>query len=296
MTDPFFSIVIPTYNRADRIGKTINSVQQQLNKDYEIIIIDDGSTDNTGEVVSQYLSKNVIYRKIANSERGFARNRGIDLSRGKYITFLDSDDIYYPEYLNNAFESIVKQDYPEFLHLAYEIKDESGRILQQINGLQNNDISIFIKGNPLSCLGIFLKRTITDRYRFVEDRSLAGSEDWELWIRVAANYGLKTDNRISAALIAHTERSVLKSDREKLISRKLSSLKYAFSDKIVAEKFTKTRSLIEAHCDSYIALHLALLGDKKESVSYLIRSLKNNLSLIREKRFYSIIKHLIVQH
>ena len=85
---PFFSIVIPTYNRASLIPATLQSVFQQTFTDYEIIIINDGSTDNTQDVLKPFLSR-ITYVNQNNQGPGAARNTGIDIAKGEYITFLD---------------------------------------------------------------------------------------------------------------------------------------------------------------------------------------------------------------
>ena len=99
---PFFSIVIPTYNRADVIGVTIQSVLTQQFHDFEILIIDDGSTDNTAQVVAKFTDNRIRYHKKPNTERGAARNTGIKMAQGQYITFIDSDDLFYPQHLSVA--------------------------------------------------------------------------------------------------------------------------------------------------------------------------------------------------
>src|SRR5687767_1849902 len=115
-----FSIIIPTYNRASFIEKTIHSVLNQTCQDFEIIIVDDGSTDNTEDIIKKINNEKIIYLKIQNSERGFARNYGVQHSSGDYVTFLDSDDILLPHHFSNSFESIKKYNHPPFLHLGYE--------------------------------------------------------------------------------------------------------------------------------------------------------------------------------
>ena len=122
MSQPIFTIVIPTYNRAHLIVKTIDSVLNQKFKDFELIIVDDGSIDNTELVVAPYLNSFVHYYKNKNAERAAARNFGILKSIGKYVTFCDSDDIIYPDYLSNAYETIRKNESIIWMHLAYEIK------------------------------------------------------------------------------------------------------------------------------------------------------------------------------
>src|SRR5215471_9220074 len=92
---PLVSVVIPTYNRADYIGETIESVLQQTYSNIEIIVIDDGSTDNTAQVVERFESR-VRYVRQENAERGASRNHGLRLAQGEFISFLDSDDLWMP--------------------------------------------------------------------------------------------------------------------------------------------------------------------------------------------------------
>ncbi len=99
-----FSIIIPTYNRSQTIQRAINSILMQSFKNWELIIIDDGSTDNTKEIIQKFKDKRIIYFKL-NKNKGvnFARNKGIEKAKGEWILFLDSDD----EYLDNSFNVIL---------------------------------------------------------------------------------------------------------------------------------------------------------------------------------------------
>jgi glycosyltransferase involved in cell wall biosynthesis len=289
----FFSIVIPSYNRAKFIQKTIETALNQQYKAFEIIVVDDGSTDNTFEIVKGIEHPALRYTRIENSERGFARNVGIDMAKGDYITFLDSDDILFPDYLKNARESLVKNNYPPFFHLAYEIRDEEMNSLRS-RRVPKDNIHFLVKGNDLSCLGIFIRQDITKDFRFNTDRNLSGSEDWELWLRLAANFGLSSDNRVSAALIIHNARSVLSYDERKLEMRKILALKYAFQDPQVEKVFGKYRHVMEAYCNTYIALHLVLAGENKRGLHYLIQSFKIHPPSIFERRFFAIIKYILL--
>ena len=197
----------------------------------------------------------------------------------------------FRSYLSHAYDSINKFNFPEFFHLAYEIKNNSNKIKTHINHLHNDNVMIFVKGNPLSCIGVFISRSITNEYRFNENRDLSGSEDWELWIRIAARYGIKTDNRISATIIEHDDRSVLNFDEQKLLKRKLLSLQYAFQDADVLKVFHDYFKQIESYCDSYIALHLVLSGKTKSGFKYIMQASKNNYQVIFSRRFLAIIKH-----
>ena len=94
-----FSIIVPTYNRAHLISSTLDSILSQTYTDFELLIIDDGSTDNTEEVVQKYLSDKVLYFKKTNGERSAARNYGTSKARGEYLNWIDSDDLIYTNHL-----------------------------------------------------------------------------------------------------------------------------------------------------------------------------------------------------
>ena len=99
---PLFTIVIPCYNRGHLIKQTLSAALNQEFLNFELILVDDGSTDNTEEIVSVIKDSRFRYFKKENAERGAARNFGIQKARGKYITFCDSDDLLYTNYLLNA--------------------------------------------------------------------------------------------------------------------------------------------------------------------------------------------------
>lgn len=292
MDNILFSIIIPTYNRASFIEKTIRSVLGQTYRNFEIIIVDDGSTDNTGEIIKNIGNEKIRYFKIENSERGFARNFGVKHALGNYVTFLDSDDILLPDHFSNAAENIEKYHNPPFLHLGYEIVNSNNQLLFRVDKLKNDNILFLVRGNSLSCNGCFLRSDVSREYSFNEDRNLSGSEDWELWFRVLANHGIKTDNRISSRMYNHESRSVTLSlgQEQKLVLRKELALKYAFKDPKVQEQYGKFYNEIDAFGDSYISLHLALLGDRIKSIRFLLQFVKNYPSAVFSKRFYAIIK------
>ncbi len=110
--NPFFSIIIPTYNRAHTIRRPIDSIIAQTFTDWELIIVDDGSTDATQEIIETYKDPRIRYVWQENQERSAARNLGIRLATGGWICFQDSDDEYLPEHLEVLFEGI--QNHPEY--------------------------------------------------------------------------------------------------------------------------------------------------------------------------------------
>lgn len=186
MPDPFISIIIPSYNRAAFLAKNIPSLLELDYDNYEIIVVDDGSTDNTTEVFNNIHSPKLSYYKKQNEERAAARNYGVSYAQGDYITFLDSDDELYKDALRNAANALEEKSYPDFMHMAYDIGTVE-HVSKTIKDLKDNDPLILVEGNPLSCMGIFVKRVVFNQHKFNADRKLSASEDWELWVRIAAN-------------------------------------------------------------------------------------------------------------
>ncbi|MEO9022317.1 MAG: glycosyltransferase family A protein [Ginsengibacter sp.] len=122
-SSPFFSVVITTYNRAPLLKRALNSLIAQTEKDWEAIVIDDGSTDDTTIQIAPYLKKNHNIQYIKGECRGAtgAKNAGMALCSGKYITFLDSDDEYDQAHLATRKEIIEKNPSVDFLHGGVKI-------------------------------------------------------------------------------------------------------------------------------------------------------------------------------
>ena len=97
--DPFFSVIIPVYNRANKLGAAIESVRAQSCQDFEIVVVDDGSQDDPRSIVESFQDSRIRFISQPNSGGGKARNRAIDMARGQFIAPLDSDDIFLPHHL-----------------------------------------------------------------------------------------------------------------------------------------------------------------------------------------------------
>ncbi len=294
MPDPFFSLIVPTYNRAGLIGKTIGSVLSQQFTDFELIIVDDGSTDHTEEIVKGIKDPRIFYYKKENAERGAARNFGVKHAKGKYISFLDSDDLLYANHFSVAFDFISNHS-PEIFHLAYQIVSPAGKVLQRMDSIKNINSEI-ISGNPLSCLGVFVKRGIIIENLFVEDRQLAGLEDWELWLRISRHYKFQNSNQITSAIVQHSQRSVIVDSKERLKAKTKAFLFYATENAANQKFYGKQLAKTKASIYTYTALHLAMVkANRKETLQYLIIGLKENLREIFRKRFFVILKLLLLR-
>ncbi len=289
----FFSVIIPAFNRADLIGQTLRSVLENDFKDFEIIIVDDGSTDHTEQVVKPFLGGFVKYYKIKNSERAFARNYGTTKALGKYITFLDSDDLFYKNHLGHAYDCIQQNGFPEWFHCRYDFLDSITNKRTPQNLIAKDADKKLIEGNFLSCQGVFISRQVALENLFNDNRELSTLEDWELWLRMATRYKLTYSNRITSALVQHESRSVMDFDKTKLLNKFKIFQDLVLKNEEVKAYFSGSIQKFRSGCNSYIALHLALSKQNRLlAFKYLFLSLFQNPLSIFKKRFFAFIKHI----
>jgi len=288
----YFSIIIPTYNRAHLIKNTINSVLNQSYPHFEIIVVDDGSTDNTEDIIASFNSSKIRYVKINNSERGYSRNYGARQAIGEWFIFFDSDDIMYPDALQKCVEIINNNSGIMIFHTAYDIKfPESNFIIH--HDLPNN--FELITGNFFSCNNVVIHRNIFNKYHFNEDRTIAGLEDWELWLRISAQHPVPHFPVITSALIQHEQRSVLLTKKESLINRVNTFMNYVLNNQNIVHTYKNKLHLFRCSCYTYISLHLALTGKyKSTSFYYLLKGIIENPFFIFQRRFFAIIKHILL--
>lgn len=294
---PFISIVVPSYNRADMIADTLRSLQKQDYENYEILVIDDGSTDNTGEVVRSVADSRIQFIKKNNAERAAARNFGAARAKGDYINFFDSDDLALPNHLSEAAEMIRKNNQPEWFHLAYSWAEPGGKVFRDVNNFTGPSLNYLMpRGNPLSCNGVFIRKDITEKHQFNEDRELSASEDYELWLRLAASFPLYYSNNITSLVIDHEMRSVRTINGEKLIRRLDLLIHYLEKDTHVMNHYKDHFNLIRMDAHSYIALHLANVpAYKLKSISYLYKAFADTPQLLNNKRFYATLKNILIK-
>lgn len=293
MDQPFFSIIIPAYNRGHLLKDVLQLALSQEFRDFEIVLVDDGSSDNTREVVDSFSDPRLRYFYQDNRERAAARNVGAEFSKGRYVTFCDSDDKLFPWYLEEAIGLIKKYGEVPWLHIGYEIRRSSRPVLR-MNAAYKDLTGVLAKGNPLSCLGVFVRRDVFLLHRFNEDRQLSGSEDWELWLRLSAHYDIVHSKRTCAALVLHSGRSVIQTSELKLQLRKFLSISYALDDEVTLKVYGRHLHIMYAYFDTYIALHLVLEQKSLSALKYLYSAFVKYPSSLFTRRMLAIIRLSIV--
>lgn len=182
------SVIIPTYNRANIVRESIDSVLNQTYKDFELLVVDDGSQDKTKEMLEAYGGQ-LKYCFIEHCGVSGARNHGILKSSGEYITFLDSDDLWENNKLEKQIDYFNKNPKANIIYTD-EIWYRKGIRVNQKKKHYKPSGDIFLELLPLcriSASSIMFKREIIDDIG-VFDEELPVCEDYDLWIRLAVKY------------------------------------------------------------------------------------------------------------
>ncbi|MBR5778867.1 MAG: glycosyltransferase [Bacteroidales bacterium] len=188
-----FSIIIPLFNKADTISRAIDSIKSQTYYDYEIIVVNDGSTDNPHKVLDGY-PEIVLIDKI-NGGVSSARNAGIDIARGKYVCFLDADDLWLDNHLSELLKMIQK--YPDsgvYITSHIEVKDDVHKDSSEV--YPKSFPNIFETDNYFHLLNVYgdgiihtnsvcIKKQIIDAYHLRFDTNSKLGEDVDMWFRAA---------------------------------------------------------------------------------------------------------------
>lgn len=287
----FFSIVIPTYNRDKIISRAINSILKQSFTDFEIIIVDDGSTDETEKVVSSINSDFVRYFKTANCGVAHARNYGIKQARGTYIGFLDSDDLMEPVHLQTAFDFIQLKNKPEIIHLNFlwGTEDKSNTHKNYLPKHLPEDI---FKNCSLHVNCIFAKNEVLQTNLFNESRELMFAEDWDFFIKLAVRFPIHTNDVATAYLIDHEDRNMRNFNEEKWVIKCDAISRSLKEDPVVSKTYSKKIRTVTAHMNSLIAVNFAVRKSKVKALKYWFLALCQNLNELFTLRSLAIMKHL----
>jgi len=187
---PLISVIIPVYNGEKTIRETIESVLNQTFQDFELIVINDGSQDTTVEIVEGIQDPRLKLFSYPNAGQATSRNRGFSHAVGKYISFLDADDLWTPDKLEAQLKALQENPQAAVAYSWTNYIDESGQYLRQgsyvkVSGdvFKNLLVVNFLENgsNPL-----IRAKALTEVGGF--DGSLTPAEDWDMWLRLAARY------------------------------------------------------------------------------------------------------------
>ena len=204
---PEFSVVISVYNKEAFIATTLKSVLAQTFQDFEIIIRNDGSSDNSGPEILKFKDKRIKYYPGANIGASGARNFLIDKAKGSYIAFLDADDFWYPYYLEEQIRMISQYPEESIFATASAIK-RNGKIFENKYSLktENSQIQIidYFMGSTLTSLlhssSTVIRKNVFEKIGYY-DTNLKSGEDIDLYIRIGLNYNIVFSSKVCSVYI-----------------------------------------------------------------------------------------------
>ena len=270
---PLVSVIMPTYNHAKFIGKAIGSVLNQTYQNFELIIIDNYSEDDTEKIVDSYEDDRIIYLKFRNNGIiAASRNHGIQHSHGEYVAFLDSDDFWHKQKLE---KQLPHFETSEIIGVASNAVLISCTPYYRKNNLARSRLGYIdykyrdiLNYNRLATSSLIVKRDILDQSGlFDEDKTFSFIEDWELWLRMAKYGSFRVlETPLLTYLVSRKrgyQASVISKNCLKILNKQV-ELGYVKHDDIIESKvsvcFAIARNLLEF--------------DQPQSRKYYIQALK----------------------
>lgn len=266
---PKVSVIIPTYNRAHLIDKSIQSVLNQTYQNFEIIIVDDASTDNTEEVVNSFASQKIIYLKHEkNKGANAARNSGIAIAKAGLLAFNDSDDKWMPTKLEKQIKIIENAEHNVGIVYTgfYQIINNNKSYIPSIYVKQKdgNIHQSLLDGNFVSTQTVLVKKECFKKLGFF-DEELPRLQDWELWLRLSKCYKFKfIDEPLVIAVVQPN--SITNNSNALAVALELIITKHFKNEGISPQ--IKSRHHLQ------LAKSLYFVGRKKDALTYYCEAIK----------------------
>ncbi len=266
---PFFSIVVPTYNRAHLIVPTLQSILNQNFTDFEVLIIDDGSTDDTEDVVEVNFptQTQIHYIRKKNEERSIARNTGFTLSQGEYVVFFDSDDLMLPHYLTELEKAIIQYPTCNFFATKYQIDTQGVISLNEVATLAADfyDYTLLLKGNVFGTM-VCVKKQNPDFQFFPPEFSMC--EDWIFNMSNLKNDKIYLIDSVGITIINHENRSM--ANNEKAIKGRLKAMDF------IKQKLTFSAQEIrqlKGYTYQFCAVHSYIDGNRVGALQFWLKTI-----------------------
>lgn len=182
---PLVSIIIPTYNRSRFLQETIESVLRQTYPNVEVIVVDDGSTDDTPEAMARYEGR-VDYIRQPNRGVAAARNAGFHAAKGEYLCFLDDDDLFLPLKIERQMHILDRQPHVGLAHCRYYRADGQGNLLDKPGLLPEGDVlRELVRWNFVWMGAPLIRRECLERVGLFDEQVSSVTADWDMWLRIA---------------------------------------------------------------------------------------------------------------
>lgn len=277
IVNPFFSIVLPTFNRRELLETAISSVLNQTFNDWELLIVNDCSTDNTSAFLTQFSDSRIrIMHNQVNLHKGGARNIGIINSTGKFVCFLDDDDYYFENHLMVFYDFIIAMGKKKAVYYTMPITQNkktgvvSKRILPEVG--DKNPIEYYLDHkNGVPTPRMCIEKTILNDNLF--NPKIKIGQDTELLLRIVVNYPAYPIIEHTSVMVIHDDNSGnLKYDTGQ---NRLEGLKIIFSNPDIAKHIPKAlRNRMIAYCHLKSCEHYDFVGNRILVIKHALKSLK----------------------
>lgn len=185
------SIVMPAYNAAQTVSESIDSILMQTMSDWELIVIDDGSSDDTVNILSRYASKDNrirFYQNEKNSGASYTRNRAVELAKGEWIAFLDSDDIWRKDKLKKQLDVASRHSDMVICYTASSFINDNGQSYGYVmEAVDKVTYKMLLKKNLLSCSSVMIRASVMKGIKMPSDKM---HEDYYVWLNVVRSCGV----------------------------------------------------------------------------------------------------------
>lgn len=287
------SVIIPAYNRRSSIGDCIESALAQTSPAHEIIVVDDGSTDGTPEVVTQFGDKAMLVRR---SHQGVsaARNTGIRSSTGEWIAFLDTDDLWRPHKLARQQEQMQEiGDEVGCLYSRYEI---SGQDFRRLSNYPPNEGDLrlrdLLRKNHIGMSTSLVRRSCIDKVEGF-DEELRSAVDWDLWLRLAGG-GVRFAYCPEVLARYRVSGDAISVDLPRWEKSRLRVLEKFFSQRDIPSHVGSLRPMAYAWAYVHMARRRIAHGDRSISLTHLRRALTGWPPILMTRDTFSVLARVLL--
>lgn len=288
-----FSIVIPLYNKADYIENTLKSVLNQTFTDYEIIIINDGSTDKSEDIVNGFDDKRIHIYNQKNQGASVARNLGIEKAKYDYIAFLDADDLWMENHLESLKNLIENFSNVGIFASRYELIFHNGKnyipkfkgISADFEGIIPDYFETSLPYPVATSSSIVIPKYIFEKIGYFKP-AISSGQDVDMWIRIASKYPVAISNKVTASYLHYIENSLSKTP---ILDKKLKD----FNDyKQEEDSNPSLKKYLDVYRIEY-ALQYKIAGESKKSKELFKNILKENISF-KTKVIYFLPRFILI--
>lgn len=272
------SALVRAYNREKYIAQTIQSILRQTFQDFEIVVVDDGSTDSTKQVVAGFSDPRIRYFSQRNQGQTVAMNTGVREACGEYLAILDSDDLWLPTMLETAVRVLDTAPGAGLFSARASAIDENGDPLPQLLGCpikyHDQPMKSLLYGDSVSPATILIRRSCFGKVGLF-DEALNGAEDWEMWIRIARHYQILFYDGVLAKYRFHLSNYTgTRANVKHILDVRLKVLDKTFADPTLPELIASIKPLAYRNVYLELGLRSLTIGAWSDSSRYFWNGLR----------------------